>query len=141
MSNRAPASLFRLSAFATMHVSNTPLSIPHQGQFPAATISFNLRSGSSLSHAIPAIEKAEREIGSAEYDCHHVHRRRGRIPLLADQRTVSDFGRRDRDLHRARCSLRELHSSDHYSLDVCLRPASARCSRCCFVELIFLSSH
>jgi hydrophobe/amphiphile efflux-1 (HAE1) family protein len=52
-----------LSAFATMHVSNTPLSIPHQGQFPAATISFNLRSGSSLSHAIPAIEKAERDIG------------------------------------------------------------------------------
>ena len=52
-----------LSAFATLHVSNTPLSILHQGQFPAATISFNLRSGSSLSHAIPAIEKAEREIG------------------------------------------------------------------------------
>jgi len=52
-----------LSAFATMRTSNTPLSIPHQGQFPAATISFNLRSGSSLSHAIPAIEKAEREIG------------------------------------------------------------------------------
>src|SRR6201987_689123 len=46
-----------------MRVSNTPLSIPHQGQFPAATISFNLRSGSSLSHAIPAIQKAEREIG------------------------------------------------------------------------------
>jgi multidrug efflux pump subunit AcrB len=52
-----------LSAFATMHVSNTPLSIPHQGQFPAATISFNLSSGSSLSHAIPAIQKAEQEIG------------------------------------------------------------------------------
>ncbi|MBV9009613.1 MAG: multidrug efflux RND transporter permease subunit [Verrucomicrobia bacterium] len=52
-----------LSAFATMHVSNTALSIPHQGQFPAATISFNLRPGSSLSHAIPAIEKAEKEIG------------------------------------------------------------------------------
>jgi multidrug efflux pump subunit AcrB len=52
-----------LSAFATMRVSNTPLSIPHQGQFPAATISFNLRSGSSLSYAIPAIQKAEREIG------------------------------------------------------------------------------
>jgi multidrug efflux pump subunit AcrB len=43
-------------------VSNTPLSIPHQGQFPAATISFNLSSGNSLSQAIPAIQKAEREI-------------------------------------------------------------------------------
>jgi multidrug efflux pump subunit AcrB len=61
-SSAAPAAV-PLSAFATMHVSNTPLSIPHQGQFPAATISFNLQSGSSLSHAIPAIQKAEREIG------------------------------------------------------------------------------
>ncbi len=52
-----------LSAFATMHESNTPLSIPHQGQFPSATISFNLRNGSSLSDAVPAIEKAEKEIG------------------------------------------------------------------------------
>jgi multidrug efflux pump subunit AcrB len=52
-----------LSAFATMRTSNTPLSIPHQGQFPAATISFNLSNGSSLSHALPAIQKAEREIG------------------------------------------------------------------------------
>lgn len=55
--------LVPLSAFATMRVSSTALSIPHQGQFPAATISFNLRSGSSLSGAIPAIEKAEKEIG------------------------------------------------------------------------------
>jgi multidrug efflux pump subunit AcrB len=52
-----------LSAFATLRESNTPLSIPHQGQFPAATISFNLAGGSSLSHAIPAIEKAEQQIG------------------------------------------------------------------------------
>jgi multidrug efflux pump len=52
-----------LSAFATMRESNTPLAILHQGQFPAATISFNLQPGSSLSHAIPAIEKAGQEIG------------------------------------------------------------------------------
>jgi multidrug efflux pump len=51
-----------LSAFATMRESNTPLAILHQGQFPAATISFNLQPGSSLSHAIPAIEKAQQEI-------------------------------------------------------------------------------
>ena len=52
-----------LSAFATMRESNTPLAILHQGQFPAATISFNLQPGSSLSHAIPAIEKAQEKIG------------------------------------------------------------------------------
>ena len=51
-----------LSAFATMRVSNTPLSIPHQGQFPAVTLSFNLSSGNSLSQAITAIQKAESEI-------------------------------------------------------------------------------
>ncbi len=51
-----------LSAFATMTTGSVPLSIPHQGQFPAATISFNLKPGKSLSDAIPAIEKAEREI-------------------------------------------------------------------------------
>jgi len=52
-----------LSAFATMHVSNAPLSVSHQGQFPATAISFNLRAGSSLSHAVPAIEQAQRSIG------------------------------------------------------------------------------
>ncbi len=52
-----------LSAIATMRVSTAPLSIPHQGQFPAVAVSFNLRPGSSLSHAVPAIEKAQSEIG------------------------------------------------------------------------------
>ena len=55
-----------LSAFATMHVSTAPLAVSHQGQFPAAAISFNLRSGSSLSHAVPAIEQAQRSIGLPE---------------------------------------------------------------------------
>lgn len=58
--------LVPLSAFSVARVSNTPLSIPHQGQFPATAISFNLRPGSSLSHAIPAIQHAEREIGLPE---------------------------------------------------------------------------
>ncbi|MHA3775567.1 multidrug efflux RND transporter permease subunit [Verrucomicrobiota bacterium sgz303538] len=51
-----------LSAFATMRIGNAPLAIPHQGQFPATTISFNLQPGSSLSHAVPAIQQAQREI-------------------------------------------------------------------------------
>ncbi len=62
----ATGQLVPLSAFATMKISNTPLSIPHQGQFPATAISFNLRPGSSLSHAIPAIEQAEKQIGLPE---------------------------------------------------------------------------
>jgi HAE1 family hydrophobic/amphiphilic exporter-1 len=40
-----------------------PLSINHQGQFPAATLSFNLRAGVALGEAVEAISKAVQEIG------------------------------------------------------------------------------
>ena len=39
------------------------LVVNHQGQFPCATISFNLAPGSSLGNAVDAIEKSERDIG------------------------------------------------------------------------------
>ncbi len=39
------------------------LSISHLGQFPSATVSFNLAHGASLSGAVDAILQAEREIG------------------------------------------------------------------------------
>ncbi|MBV8536986.1 MAG: efflux RND transporter permease subunit, partial [Alphaproteobacteria bacterium] len=40
-----------------------PLSVAHQGQFPAATLSFNLRAGVALGEAVTAIQQAAREIG------------------------------------------------------------------------------
>jgi multidrug efflux pump subunit AcrB len=40
-----------------------PLSINHQGQFPAATLTFNLRAGVALGEAVDSITKAAREIG------------------------------------------------------------------------------
>jgi HAE1 family hydrophobic/amphiphilic exporter-1 len=40
-----------------------PLSVAHQGQFPAATLSFNLRPGVALGEAVDAISQASREIG------------------------------------------------------------------------------
>ena len=49
-----------LSAFASFGIDQTPLSIPHQGQFPAVTISFNLAPGVSLGEATTAIEGLER---------------------------------------------------------------------------------
>jgi multidrug efflux pump subunit AcrB len=52
-----------LSTFASVSTATTSLSINHQGQFPAVTISFNLAPGKSLSEAIDAIHKVEREIG------------------------------------------------------------------------------
>jgi hydrophobe/amphiphile efflux-1 (HAE1) family protein len=40
-----------------------PLSINHQGQFPSATLTFNLRAGVALGEAVDAINKAVRDIG------------------------------------------------------------------------------
>jgi multidrug efflux pump len=46
-----------LSTFASYTTTNTPLSVNHQGQFPASTISFNLKAGASLSTATKVIEE------------------------------------------------------------------------------------
>jgi multidrug efflux pump len=52
-----------LSALASFAPTNTPLSVNHQGQFAAATLSFNLKPGTSLSTATELIEKTMRDIG------------------------------------------------------------------------------
>jgi multidrug efflux pump subunit AcrB len=55
-----------LSAFATVKIEPAPLTIVHQGQFPAVTLSFNLRPGASLGEAVQAIQRAEKLIGLPE---------------------------------------------------------------------------
>ncbi|HEY5229036.1 MAG TPA: efflux RND transporter permease subunit, partial [Opitutaceae bacterium] len=52
-----------LSAIAKIEERPEPLLINHMGQFPANTISFNVRQGESLGEAVTAIHKAENEIG------------------------------------------------------------------------------
>jgi len=52
-----------LSAFAHFEQTATALSVNHQGQFPAITMSFNLPAGVALGEAVQAIEAAMREIG------------------------------------------------------------------------------
>jgi multidrug efflux pump len=52
-----------LSALASFAPTNTPLSVNHQGQFAAASLSFNLQPGISLSTATQLIEKTMRDIG------------------------------------------------------------------------------
>jgi hydrophobe/amphiphile efflux-1 (HAE1) family protein len=49
-----------LSALIKSEVSVSPLTINHQDQFPAVTISFNLAPGRSLGDALKAIENVER---------------------------------------------------------------------------------
>jgi multidrug efflux pump len=55
-----------LSAFAHLRTTTAALAIVHEGQFPAVTLSFNLRPGSSLGSAINAIQRAEKEIALPE---------------------------------------------------------------------------
>jgi hydrophobe/amphiphile efflux-1 (HAE1) family protein len=47
-----------LSTFASFQQSTSPLSVSHQGQFPAVTLSFNLSPGVALGDAVQLIEKA-----------------------------------------------------------------------------------
>jgi multidrug efflux pump len=55
-----------LSAFTHLEQQNTALSINHQGQFPAVTLSFNLAPGESLGNATKAIQQSERDINLPE---------------------------------------------------------------------------
>ena len=52
-----------LSSIARVSERSTTLLINHVGQFPAATVSFNLGAGASLGDAVTAIEKAAAELG------------------------------------------------------------------------------
>jgi multidrug efflux pump len=52
-----------LGAVARVTQSQTVLSVNHQGQFPAVTLSFNLAPGIALGPAVVAINKATRDIG------------------------------------------------------------------------------
>jgi multidrug efflux pump len=51
-----------LSAVAGLSMSTVPLSISHLGQFPSATISFNLAAGASLGEATDAIDAVSRQL-------------------------------------------------------------------------------
>jgi multidrug efflux pump len=52
-----------LSAVATLTRTTAPLSISHQAQFPAVTLSFNLATGTALGEAVDAIQAIEARIG------------------------------------------------------------------------------
>jgi len=56
-------SLVPLNAFARSRILTTLLSVNHQGQFPAVTLSFNTAPSIALGQAVDAIHVAERELG------------------------------------------------------------------------------
>ncbi len=55
--------LVPLPSIAKMSVTATPLSVTHQGQFPATTLSFNLAPKAALGDAVKAVDTAMRQIG------------------------------------------------------------------------------
>jgi multidrug efflux pump len=57
-----PANAIPLSTFTHYDRVHSPLSINHQGQFPAVTVSFNLSPGASLGSAISSIDKLQKEM-------------------------------------------------------------------------------
>jgi len=52
-----------LSTFARVQYKTAPLAVGHLEQFPAIVISFNLAPDASLSDAVSAVERAQKEIG------------------------------------------------------------------------------
>jgi len=60
--NFTPNGSVPLSAFTHLERSTESLSINHQGQFPAVTVSFNLAPNGSLGAAITAINKAQKDL-------------------------------------------------------------------------------
>ncbi len=55
--------LVPLSSFTHYETKNTALAVNHQGQFPAVTISFNLRNGVALGDAVNKIEATVLQMG------------------------------------------------------------------------------
>jgi hydrophobe/amphiphile efflux-1 (HAE1) family protein len=59
----ASGAMVPLSVIARYERSTTSLAVPHQGQFPAVTISFNLAPGQSLGEAVKEVETATHRMG------------------------------------------------------------------------------
>ena len=56
-----------LSTLVSLDINRVgPLSVSHQGQFPAITLTFNLQPGIALGQAVSAIQQAENEIGKPQ---------------------------------------------------------------------------
>jgi hydrophobe/amphiphile efflux-1 (HAE1) family protein len=60
---QSPGGPVPLGAIAAYHAAPTSLSVNHQGQFPAITLSFNLAPNVSLGQALTAVRRAEAQIG------------------------------------------------------------------------------
>ena len=81
-----------MSAFTTFAPTVAPLTVTHEGLFPAVTISFNLRPGVALGDAVTAMDEAAAKVGLAGDHPHGVRRDRAGVSGFARQRADSDRG-------------------------------------------------
>ena len=111
----------RSSAFAKWTTDPVaPLSISHQGQFPAVTISFNLAAGRRARPGDRRDPEGRARTANAAGADDVVPGQRAGVPGLADDRAAADPGRAGRRLHHSRHALRELHPPADHSLDAAL---------------------
>ena len=110
--------LSAMTKYDTQHV--TYLSINHQGQFPAVTLSFNLAPGAALGDAVDAISRASRRPAFARHHHWNFPGHGAGLSELAQDSTVSDSGGAGGRVYHSRHALRELHSSADHSLDAAL---------------------
>jgi HAE1 family hydrophobic/amphiphilic exporter-1 len=111
--------LVPLGTVATVSQVAGPLTVTHQGQLPAVTISFNLAPGVALGAAIDQIQDMERRLALPATITPGVAARPGLVAARDHRRHLS----------RAEHSLRELPSPDHDPFGAagsrCRRPADA----------------
>ena len=109
-----------LSTFTHFESGTAPLSINRQGQFPVVTISFNLAPDASLGEATTAIEQAQKDLDMPASIQAIISGHGPGFQSFVDERAAAYSGSDDYCLHRARRSLRKLHSSAHDSLNAAL---------------------
>ena len=118
-----------LSTFTKFDTGHTTyLSINHQGQFPAVTLSFNLAPGVALGDAVSGDPEGYSFHPHAGFDLRHLPGHCAGVPVVSEDPASSDPGGAAGRVHHPRRALRELHSPADHSLDAALRRASARCS-------------
>ncbi len=94
-----------LSAFASFAPPAARCRSPHQGLFPAVTLSFNLQPGVALGDAVEAIDAAATQAGIPAHHSDLLRRHRAGVSGFARQRANPDRGGLGDRVHSAGCSV------------------------------------
>ncbi len=106
-----------LGMITKVGASMTSLSVAHQSQFPAVTLSFNVPPGVALGDAVDGDQRRRAQDPPAPEHPRELPGHGGGLPDLARKRVDPDPRRARRRLHRPRGALREPDPPDHHPLD------------------------